>query len=806
MNVLTIDDVDQSVEDVSLSGSDFSKFKDLAMRFGSKAAGLLLLPRVWVPEYLLVPVSFHREWKSNPLQIDQLSTDILEWMNEHQIEEIIIRSSGSNETIDDRGKYQSKVVDHPCVAENIRVAINSVLNSASKVDPDEDMGLIVQRYVNASVLGHLSNEVRHSPTRNQWKYEVEFPWAPTRGLNSKNAPLPDATIALQSGPAVPHQSLRAVGKWICNNVKPRSHLEWLCADGKIWLVQLDMEWMQLDNGVDPSNELVGEVSFSPDLSKLTLLEQYEIGAETPWKKLKNLSDFDFDVQDEKPIIFQLPGQLVNQICDNEKLKSNLVAEILGVTNDRVVVRTDCSKKGYRSFNLPRTDTVSAVNAVSWCEETLKQLHEDEVEPKEVMFLLHAFLPSFASAWAYAKQGSPVVIVDALWGLPDGMQVLPVDSYEVVVPQKKVIDTNSVYKPRYLTDGEDGSWKYCSVLRKKGRSRVLKKSDILSIATRTRNIANTLGEDAQIMWFCGIPENYGVGRNLPWFRAREQFDTAPRVQAKFPEVKVEGFEDLERLPERQATIRLVPDANLIRDDSFLEKVIETALARRLPVKLEGSMLAHIYYRLCEAGVGVVVSNLPKYHRKRGKREFGKIVRDKIPENISVGGEEVVEAILDKEDALHGLAAKVIEELEEFIRAQAGEDKIAELADVFEVVLGLATNAGISWPEVEASAISKREKRGGFDNRKILIETSLARPEQAAVEGMVVSLDQLSKVHYTASQLKIPLTALMNSIGRHSVSVNIGGVSLALKVEAGHLVLDYADSKSEKDDPAQGSLFD
>jgi len=806
VSVLTIDDVYQSVDDISLSGNDFKSFRDLACVYGAKAAGLLLLPKAWVPEYLLVPVNFHQAWKLNPREIDQLSSGISKWMADQKIEKIIIRSTGRNETIDDRGKYKSMVVDEPCTTENIRSAVEDVLASAAEVDPDEEMGLIVQRFIAANRIGHLSNEVRHSPTRNQWKYEVESPWAPTKGLNSKSAPLPDPSIALQSGPAVPHQSLRAVGKWVCSNVKPRSHLEWLCADGKIWLVQLDMEWTQLDNGVDPSSELIGEASFSPKLSDLKLLKQYEIGADTPWKKLKNLSDFDFNEQKEKPIIFQLPGELLNKISSNEQLRNELVAEILGVTNDRVVVRTDCSKRGYRSFNLPRTDTVTAVNAVSWCEETLKLLGHDKVKPEEVMFLLHAFLPSFASAWAYAKKGSPTVVVDALWGLPDGMQVLPVDSYEVVVPQKKVIDTNSVYKPRYLTDGEDGSWKYCNVLRKKGRSRVLKKSDILSIATRTKNIAGKLGEDAQIMWFCGIPENYGVGRNLPWFRAREQFDTAPRVQTKFREVVVEGFEDLERLPERQATIRLVPDANLIRDDNFLNKVIETALERRLPVKLEGSMLAHIYYRLCEAGVGVVVGNLPKYHRKRGKREFGKIVRDKIPENISVGGEEVVEATLDKDDALHGLAAKVIEELEEFIRAQTGDEKVAELADVFEVVLGLATNAGIDWPAVEESAAVKRDKRGGFDNRKVLIETSLARPEQAAVGGMVVSLDELSKVQASGNQLKIPLTALMNSIGRPSVSVNIGGVSLALKIEAGHLVLDHVNSKAEKDDPAQGSLFD
>ncbi|MDP2698700.1 nucleoside triphosphate pyrophosphohydrolase [Thalassospira sp.] len=794
--------------EISGGSFSFSTFQNVSKIFGAKAAGLILLPSTWVPTFIVVPVSFYEKWKEKPNCLSDLVNEIFEWAEKSNIPKVIIRSSGRNETIADRGKYTSIEVGDAKDIKQLEDVIAEVYQRAESVDKTDALGLIVQQYVRPSLIGHLSNEVRHSPTRNQWKYEIEHPWAPTKGLNSKFSPLPDPKEKLASGSSVPHQLLRAVGNWVCSNVAPRCHLEWVCSDGILWLVQLDMEWKELDNGIDPSTDLAVTSDFVPELENTSFLRKYEIGSHTKWKKLKNLSEFDFEEQHSQPIIFQLSGTDVVQTSGDQEKRLELVHEIKRVTNDRAVVRTDCGKEDFRSFNLPRTDTVTAEAAVDWCEKTLNALQTEGVEPSDVMFLIHAFLPALASAWAYARKGSPTVIVDALWGLPDGMQVLPVDTYEVVVPQEKIIDTRSVHKTRFLSERDDGNWAYVSVLRSKGRSKVLKPKDILEIAKRTHRIADKLGSDAQIMWFCGIPVGYGVGRNLPWFRSREQFDTAPRVDAKFKEVDVTCYADLDKLTERQATIKLMPDANLIRDDVFLEKVIETAKQRRLPVKLEGSMLAHIYYRLCEAGVGVVVENRAKYSRKRGKREFGKIVRDKIPTNIAYGGEEVVEAILERDDALHGLSAKVVEELEEFINAVGGEDRLAEMADVYEVVRGLAANANLDWDEVEAAAKQKREKRGGFLDRKVLIETSLARPATTDSGQAVVSLDTLSKPQNTKDGFSVPLMAIMNSIGRASVNLSsLGGcLSFSMQIKDGNLIIKKISSSESGPEIIQTNLFD
>ena len=91
------------------------------------------------------------------------------------------------------------------------------------------------------------------------------------------------------------------------------------------------------------------------------------------------------------------------------------------------------------------------------------------------------------------------------------------------------------------------------------------SSKLEIATRTAKIANKLGEDAQIMWFCNIPLAYQVKRNLPWFRSREKFDPAPRQEFQYKPFVVSKPDDLKFLSDEKVTIRLSPEANLIRDD-------------------------------------------------------------------------------------------------------------------------------------------------------------------------------------------------------------------------------------------------
>jgi predicted house-cleaning noncanonical NTP pyrophosphatase (MazG superfamily) len=785
--------------------SDFSSFQHVTSEYGAKAAGLFLLPQAWVPKFAAVSIGLYSAWRRDRILDNSILSEILAWIASEDLGAIIVRSSSKNERITDRGKYKS-VLAKGTNRMAVEAAIVEVFTFAEHADPGDEMGLVLQDLRNVSLAGHLSNEVRVSPTRNQWIYEVEDPWTGAKGLNSKFATSPDPAVSLPSRST--HQTLRSIGRWCCDTFKPRCHVEWLVDGRDLRIVQLDFEWREFDTGTDPTKEAFYPRSFLPDPAAPASLVQYRIGSETRWKKLLNLSEFDFGPNNASPILFELTSALVARARQDLAFRSSIVEEVRRVTGDRAVVRTDVDQSNFPRFNLPRTESVSAVEAVAWCETKLDFFISRGAAEANVTFLIHAFLPALASAWAYADPNQRDVQIDALWGLPDGLQVLPVDSYEVIPSRDRIIQTPSVFKPMFLREAEDGKWTYANVLRSKGRTHVLPPKDILEIARRTKKISEKIGEFAQIMWFCGIPPGYGVGRNLPWFRSRERLDPAPRTAEKYKGFPVRNFDDLKNVPLSRAAIEFAPNPDQIRSEEFLTAVIAKAKEHKLPVILKGSVLAHVYYKLCEAGIGIILPNASKYKRTRERRLFGKIVRDKIPMNIATGGEEAIEATLRSTDAVHGLSAKMVEELEELLRANSDNERTGELADVLELVRGIAHELGVDWQELLSRADAKAQRAGGFQHRKVLVETSLPRSRRASDRVGEIGLEDLGVPFVVGSKVELPVAGVMNTVDRKPIRVEVqdAGVSLQISLRGGRLILTILPLEEEDfRHPPQASLF-
>src|SRR5690348_4012915 len=96
-------------------------------------------------------------------------------------------------------------------------------------------------------------------------------------------------------------------------------------------------------------------------------------------------------------------------------------------------------------------------------------------------------------------------------------------------------------------------------------------------------------------------------------------------------------------------------------------------------------------------------------------YNKLVRDRIPEIIRGKGQTPVTHILDDQAYLKALLDKLEEEIAEF-----REDlSVEELADVQEVVRGLAKAIGVSLEDLEATRAAKAEKNGAFE-QKIFLE--------------------------------------------------------------------------------------
>ena len=96
-------------------------------------------------------------------------------------------------------------------------------------------------------------------------------------------------------------------------------------------------------------------------------------------------------------------------------------------------------------------------------------------------------------------------------------------------------------------------------------------------------------------------------------------------------------------------------------------------------------------------------------------YNKLVRDRIPHMIRQQGETPVTRILEEEEYLHHLEAKLDEEVGEYHRDKNAE----ELADILEVVYALAEAGGCTIEKLMEIYQKKHDERGGFAERIFLI---------------------------------------------------------------------------------------
>lgn len=98
-------------------------------------------------------------------------------------------------------------------------------------------------------------------------------------------------------------------------------------------------------------------------------------------------------------------------------------------------------------------------------------------------------------------------------------------------------------------------------------------------------------------------------------------------------------------------------------------------------------------------------------------YNKLVRDRIPEIIEQKGGACKTRILSDEEYKNALDKKLGEELAEYLNSHDPE----ELADLLEVIYACAALQDLSPADLEQIRTQKAEKRGGFKNKILLIES-------------------------------------------------------------------------------------
>jgi hypothetical protein len=121
---------------------------------GWKAYGLCLVPTQWVPPFFVLAADCFDDANSEPV-IQESVMSCLNCIGIDAADQVIVRSSGTSETIRERGRLRSQ----RCSANNVLSTIRNLIPQLP-ADIEGRVHWIVQEYSHPIVKGLLSNERR----------------------------------------------------------------------------------------------------------------------------------------------------------------------------------------------------------------------------------------------------------------------------------------------------------------------------------------------------------------------------------------------------------------------------------------------------------------------------------------------------------------------------------------------------------------------------------------------------------------------------------------------------------------------
>jgi hypothetical protein len=609
--------------------------------YGPKGALLAVVPRSWSPPFVLIPASFLQRPERDGKEFLTLSNEL--WSRIASLaaddRQLIVRSSILGESIWDRGTYKSVVIQSDALRASLPGAAAEILASAGS----KRTALVIQRYVQPRARGEFGNLLRVSRTRDHWELSTEYTGEGTSRIRfnaqrDEAAPL-NSPLLVRRG--LPQERLfGSIAAWLNNELlrgqPQRINCEWITNNNCIFIVQIDEEDEDL-YGVNPF-----QINVAPFLRSETpsgsLLLRADKAALRTWDKLKVLDELWEQDVEHKPVLFYIPLSNVPSSINLLQLQELEQEFRTHVGPDSIIVRTSGRADAEKSPNLPRTECLKPAQAVAWCVEQRDSFELQGVDLRGFAFVTHRFIASRASAWVRAAPRSPSVEIHGLWGLPDALQYCPYDIWEVHVPTE-VATEYPEYKSNILIPRDDGGWEYVRIKNDLARFLSIGRREAIEIASRSIAIAERIGKPCHIMWFVGCIESDGTKFNMPWYWV-EGYEAEKNLdRTNYKVVTISDPSSLEQYKKqtgsrlRQAIELRPTNLNLMRDTKFIDSVGAAAATLGVPVVLSGSTLAHAYYQLRRQGSTVVTRGEKEYSRVRRNLEFGKLVRDKIPERIA-----------------------------------------------------------------------------------------------------------------------------------------------------------------------------
>jgi len=362
------------------SGCERSEWTDVAelkSEFGTKAATLTTLPRKWTPPFVLISAKLFDGKNFDGRAIFDLGEEIIS--NIRKLAELtgtlIVRSSVIGETIWDRGKYESVIVDLKTAGfENaLSTAVTRVLWSASS----RRAGLVLQSFVKPRARGEFGNLLRVSKTRDQWELTYDDGSTTTSvrfNTQRDQAADPNSQLDIKAGVAQ-ERLIGPVCAWLNNEllrgVSLRLSCEWIMDRQHLYVVQIDQEDEDFV-GINPFQLRVAP-AHHPSVEEGRFIKPASEAAIAEWDKLHVLSELYDKGEPRKPTLFYVPLSKL-PANDDANAFSQLVDDFRRIVGpDNIVIRTSVRAGEEKRVNLERTEGLKPEQAARRTLELRDQL-------------------------------------------------------------------------------------------------------------------------------------------------------------------------------------------------------------------------------------------------------------------------------------------------------------------------------------------------------------------------------------------------------------------------------------------------
>lgn len=716
--------------------------KITAKQIGQKALGLIDIPSPWRLPFLCISASvFQRFLKAGTESkqravITRVAKHIRSCLPQIGIEKgdtVIIRSSGIVEGMAERGRYDSHESNVYEIEQSLWELLSSLLE---KFGSKLQMSFVIQKYVQHAVLGHLSNERRFSKDKRDWVFEYSLGGEiisdkiGVRFWRTMLANVEDKILACNAPIDIP-SALYTVA-WYYTKKKKVVHFEFVWDKGahRIVLVQGDLENDRKELCVDPTafnirvnDKLMGNFKLLRQANDFD--QKYSKVSNTLLYKQIGLCTVPLYILDDKEHL---------QALAQKKVMPQLEADLRTLSVNSIVVRTDIAHvdKAQKQLLARSNEIRNYDDLIDWLF-----LHQEFLSmDAEIALLFHVFVPALGAAFANASPTGRIVEIEALWGLPEGLyynahdkitvDTKSVDAEIASAENAEILSKRAGFKEYFIAPDKDGRWVSMRTAPPYDWNLCIDDEDIKQVAVESRRIANLAGKSVSIMWFLGIDRDYYGTDNLAWYHEEYSKDgyTASEYKKKYfyeTEAVIQNEADYQAFKESSDTkeVKLRPaDDTLLRDKEFLKKIGEAAKEKGATIILEGSILSHPLYQLCQTGARVLTPDRPALYKEESN--YGKLVRDKIPEKILNNGEDIVCYVLEKDAFFRALLEKAVEESIEVASATTKDELIEELGDEYEVLSSILLLSS-TMSKVDFFQRKEIGKIGAFD--KTTFETKI-----------------------------------------------------------------------------------